>query len=313
MNEPLVVRLAEFARVHHFRTKGPLCVALVVTQHAKEKGLPLNPAQLVTDGEGQVLGLGKSAVQSVLGRHGITRVLAEEGGRTSRGSIRNMRTYVAFLNEIDRDGLADLEEAEKFWVGKVLEFFAAKPFRIRMDAAKGLNATVGELLVQAEQRQKDTPGVHYVGAVLQHLVGAKLDCVLGIGKIVHNAFSTSDAQTGRWGDFSVGDVAIHVTTAPGEALMRRCHENLGDGRRPVIVTIRRSVAVAEGLADNAGIRDRVDVFEAEQFVATNLYELGRFDPQGRRNAVEDLVDRYNAIVEEFETDPSLRIEVHSQR
>lgn len=37
-------------------------------------------------------------MQAVLNRHGITRVLAAEGGRTSRGSISNMREYVAFLN-----------------------------------------------------------------------------------------------------------------------------------------------------------------------------------------------------------------------
>ena len=41
--------------------------------------------ELLTEGGGQVFGLGKSAVQSILHRHDITRVLASEGGRTSRG------------------------------------------------------------------------------------------------------------------------------------------------------------------------------------------------------------------------------------
>lgn len=54
-----------------------------VTQHAR-KGLPLNPDELLTEAGGQVLGLGRGAVQAVLNRHGITRVLAAEGGRTSR-------------------------------------------------------------------------------------------------------------------------------------------------------------------------------------------------------------------------------------
>ena len=71
--------LAAFAADKRFRGKGPLCVALVVTQHAKTMGLPLDPNELLTEGGGQVLGLGKGAVQAVLKRHGITRGLADEG------------------------------------------------------------------------------------------------------------------------------------------------------------------------------------------------------------------------------------------
>jgi uncharacterized protein DUF4928 len=67
--------------------------------------------------------------------------------------------------------------------------------------------------------------------------------------------------------------------------------------------------VAEGLAANVGLADRIDVFEIEQFVALNLYELGQFGLDGRRTAVTDLVERYNEIVENVETDPSLKIEL----
>src|SRR4051812_35120667 len=92
--------LERFASEKGFRGQGPLSVALVVTQHAKETGLPLNPGKLVTEGGGQVLGLGRGAVQGVLKRHGIERILAAEGGRTSRGSLGNMREYVVFLNSL---------------------------------------------------------------------------------------------------------------------------------------------------------------------------------------------------------------------
>jgi hypothetical protein len=88
-----------FTRERKFNRKGPLCVALVMTQQARAKGLPLDSAKLPTEGGGQVFGLGRSAVQSILQRHGIARVLASEGGRTSRGSIGNMREYVALLNQ----------------------------------------------------------------------------------------------------------------------------------------------------------------------------------------------------------------------
>ena len=62
---------------------------LVVTQHAEDHGTCRSmPKKLITEGGGQVLGLGKGAVQAVLKRHGIDRVLASEGGRTSRGSLQ---------------------------------------------------------------------------------------------------------------------------------------------------------------------------------------------------------------------------------
>ncbi len=147
------------------------------------------------------------------------------------------------------------------------------------------------------------------GAVLQHLVGAKLDCALKSVKVEHRSFSTADAPGDRAGDFSIGDVVIHVTTTPGEAVIERCLENLNGGYKPVLITIRRGVAFAEGLAENKGLAERVDIFEIEQFVALNLYEWGAFEVGGRRDAIKDLVRRYNEIVEDVETDPSLKIAI----
>ncbi|MGO9004714.1 MAG: DUF4928 family protein [Beijerinckiaceae bacterium] len=300
--------LNAFTKAQKFNRKGPLCVALVMTQQARNKGLPLDSSELLTEGGGQVLGLGKGAVQTILHRHDITRVLASEGGRTSRGSIGNMREYVAFLNQLHTEGAADLDAIEGFWIARVHEFFAAKPFRIRLDASRSLRTVVRDVLGQAEDRQKTMPGVYYAGAVMQHMVGAKLDCALGQGQFEHNSYSTSDQQSGRKGDFLLGDVAIHVTTSPGEAVIERCRDNLNDGLRPVLVTGQRGLTVAEGLADNAGLGERIDVFEVEQFIALNLYEMGKFGADGRRVAVSDFVTRYNEIVEDVETDPSLKIE-----
>ncbi|MCT4684093.1 MAG: DUF4928 family protein [Roseicyclus sp.] len=305
----LEAALHAFNKARRFGRKGPLCVALVTTQHARKMGLPLDPDDLLTDKGGQVLGLGKAAVQSVLKRHGIDRVLASEGGRTSRGSIDNMRAHVALLNDLHRQGIADLDAIEGYWIEQVHAFFAGKPFKVKLDGSRSLRVLVRDVLAQAEDRQKTTPGMQFMGAVLQHLVGAKLDCALGAGQFGHNSFSTSDAQSGRAGDFFIGDVALHVTTSPGEGVVQRCKENLDDGYRPVIVTTARGLTAAEVLCENAGIGERVDVFEVEQFIALNLYELGRFAAEGRRVAVTDLVTRYNEIVEEVETDPSLMIEV----
>lgn len=301
--------LRTFNKNNKFGRKGPLCVALVITQHAQKKGLPLDPNNLLTEAGGQVLGLGKSSVQTILKRHGIVRILAAEGGRTSRGSIGNMREYVSFLNRIASEGSIDLDLVEVYWVKKVQEFFAGKPFRVRLDSSRGLRTVVKDVIAQAIERQRSAPGMQYAGAVLQHLVGAKLDCALGRDVFEHNSFSTSDAQSGRVGDFFIGDVAIHVTTAPAEAVIRRCRDNIDEGFKPLIVTTQRGLTAAEVLAENAGIGDRLDIFEVEQFIALNLYEFGKFTADGRRIAVDSLVVRYNEIVSEFETDPSLKIEV----
>jgi hypothetical protein len=301
--------LAAFTAEKSFRGKGPLSVALVITQHARTMGLPLAPDSLVTEGGGQVLGLGKGAVQAILKRHSIGRVLAAEGGRTSRGSLGNMREYVVFLNRLHEKGSVDLNAVEVFWIDRVQEFFAGKPFKIKLDASRSLRTVVRDVIAQAEERQKSMPGMYYAGAVLQHLVGAKLDCALGQGHLQHNSFSTADAPNERAGDFFLGDVAIHVTTSPGEAVIERCRENLNDGHRPILVTLQKGLTVAEGLASNVGLADRIDAFEIEQFIALNLYEIARFAAEGRRIAVTDLVERYNQIVDEFETDPSLKIEL----
>lgn len=305
---PFNEKLKEFTQKNRMKGKGPLCVALVVTRHGKKLGMPLDPEALLTEGGGQVMGLGKSAVQSILKEHGIDRVLAEEGGRTSRGSVGNMRKYVAFLNELHALGSIDFEHLEAWWIERVREFFSGKPFVLHFDASKSLRAVIRDLLSQAEKRQKQVTGSTYVGTIQQHLVGAKLNLLLDY-PIQHHGASVADDVSGREGDFIVEDVAIHVTTAPTESLIRKCRRNLNNGMNPVIITTFRGTVLAEGLAEQADIADRLDVFEAEQFIASNLYEIGKFAQSGCRTTAEQLISEYNTIVDECETDPSMRIDV----
>ena len=300
-------RLGAYQKLHTLTTKGKLAAILYVSRLAKQRGLPLDSSILVADSRGQVLGLGKSAVQAILKDHGVLRVLAEEGGRTSRGSLGHMHDYVAFLNQLGEDGVADLDAIVSWWVARVQDFFTAQPFVLRYDTSKSLRAMVRDLLAQAIKRQKENPGTQYAGAVLQHLVGAKLSLVLPEGCFAHHGFSVSDAMSARSGDFVIDDVVIHTTTAPGEALMRKCAANLSAGCRPIIVTVHANMPAAESLADIQGIAGRVDVLEVEQFIATNVYELSLFKTEDRKLTIEKLVDRYNAVVADCETDPSLKI------
>ncbi len=300
--------LKEFARNNAMRGKGAICVALVVTRHGKTLGLPLDPEKLLTEGGGQVMGLGKAAVQGILKDHGLTRVLAEEGGRTSRGSVGNMRNYIAFLNYLNSKGSVDLDQIEEWWMDRVREFFAAKPFVLRLDAAKSLRAVIRDLLSQAEKRQAQAKGSTLVGTLLQHLVGAKLNLLLD-SPLKHHGANVADEVSGREGDFIIEDVAIHVTTAPTDALIRKCHRNIERGIKPLIITTSKGSGAAYVFAEQIGIEERIDVFEAEQFLAGNVYEIGKFAQAGRRTTVEQLITAYNAIVDECETDPGLRIEI----
>lgn len=272
--------------------------------------MPLDPGKLVTHKGGQVEGLGKAGVQAILARHGIMRTLAEEGGRTSRGSIDNMRLYVNLLNSLDAP--VDLDAIEKFWVKRVYEFFAGKPFRFHADAALSVRAAVRKVLDQAHERQSKLPGSRHEGAMLQHLVGAKLDIVMGKGKITHHSASEADEAEGRAGDFILGDVAIHVTTHPSEALVAKCARNLAAGLRPLIITTTKKTSFADTLAEQANISSRLDVLDIEQFLAANLYERALFSAKNHLPRTTELLTRYNELIEAHETDPSLKIEIAGQ-
>jgi hypothetical protein len=302
----LFKRLRAFQAKEEMTGKGALSVMLVVTDYAKEMGLPLQADQLTTTGGGQVLGLGKSKVQSILKRHGITKVLATEGGRTSRGSLGYMQTYVKFLNELHAKKLADLDSIEAWWIEKAREFFDAGGFVLNFDAAKSLRAMVEDLLAQAEKVQSKRKGAMFAGAMLQHMVGAKLELALG-KSLEHHGSSVADSSTKRDGDYALDDVIIHVTVTPSEGLIQKCAANLKNGKRPIIVTTEPGVAGAVSLAKIAAIADRVDVVDAGQFIAMNLYELSGFSAATRRATVHAFVKRYNEIVIEHETDPALKI------
>lgn len=290
------------------KKKGHLSLVLVVTHHAQEMGLPLDPAALLTGNKGQVKGLGKASVQSILKRHGIGRVLAAEGGRTSRGSINHMTSYVAFLNDLNEEMQFDVADIQRWWIERVKEFFSKVPFKLNYDPSLSCRTIISNLLEQARKRQDEASGYMYVGMMLQHLVGAKLRLLIDNSVEIHGA-SVADEVTGRSGDFIIEDVVIHVTTSPSESLLDKCRQNIENGSRAVIITIGRGLDMALGMADRCGILDRIDVFEAEQFLAGNIYELGQFGQKGRRLTAEQLVAAYNEIVEECETDPSMRIEM----
>ncbi len=170
-------------RQRKFLNKGGLCVGLVVTKTAQDQGLPLSPEAMRTDEGGQVSGLGKAAVQNILAAHGITKILAEEGGRTSRGSLGLMEAYVKALNALhDQVRQVDLDTAMNWWIEKVRLHFAGEGPEFHFDTGKSVAANLADIFEQAAEIQKNSGGANFVGAMLQHLVGAKLDQHLAMGQ-----------------------------------------------------------------------------------------------------------------------------------
>ncbi len=292
-----------------FLHKGGLCVGLVVTDTARAKRLPLNAEDLRTEEGGQVAGLGKAAVQKILEAHEISKVLAEEGGRTSRGSLGLMKVYIAALNELHNNRALDLDAALEWWIERVRAHFVSEGPKYHFDPGKSLRSNIENLLDQAKELQSDSGGTNYVGAMLQHLVGAKLDIVLGEGKLVHHGFSVADQSTARKADYQIDTVAIHVTTHPSEALVRKCDDNLKAGLKPLIITLADAVKPAQYLLEAAGIAARVDVLDTTQFLTANVYERSLFKTADCKLTLTALLERYNEIVAKCETDPSFLIKL----
>lgn len=308
LDQTVIEALEAFDREHIGLSKGALSLVVILTRRAAVLPFPLDPTTFETESGGQVAGLGGGAIKTILKSHGIDRVLSNEGGRTSRGNMERMRAYVGLLNRLGADRQVDLQQVEAFWVAKVRSYFAATPFSLRIDPTRSLRTMIRDVLAQALSRQKQAPGTMYVGAMMQHLIGAKLE-ILSSGQVRHNGFSVADAPSNRKGDFIFGDMAIHVTTAPSEALLAKCVANISVGTKPLIVTTVDGLGGAKALAQNAGIDERIELLDIEQFLIANIHERGAFSASGRREMILRIVDRYNAIIDAEETDPSLKIAV----
>lgn len=270
-------------------------------------GLPITPKRLVSDGGSQVRGLSGSRMRNILAEHGETRKYTSEGGRTSRATLPKAEGLVKRWNAVD---VSDVDfvslafQLEEFFVDKARkDYFDKKRLKVDINPSKPVAVTVGEILLAASQRA-DRP----TGAVLQHLVGAKLELRFPSTDIGRDKATTADQQTDREGDFQVGTTAFHVTVSPMEKLMDRCKDNIISGVRPTLIVPEARVSAARQLAEVAGISDQVSVTEAETFIGTNIEEIAEYDTDSIKEGLARLIRRYNERITEVEPDASLRIE-----
>jgi hypothetical protein len=128
---------------------------------------------------------------------------------------------------------------------------------------------------------------------------------------IHGA-SVADSPTDRSGDFVLGSTIIHCTTAPGEPLIQKCRLNIQADCLPIIITIFDRVRTALDLASDAGLGGRVEVWDIQQFLSTNISEHSLFDGSARNMTIAEIVGCYNDIIDQYETDPSLCIEFEAK-
>lgn len=289
-----------------------MTVGLIMCEHMMEQ-FPLAESKWFAGT--QVSLLGGSRINKILARYGEARALASEGGRTSRGSQELARGFHVAVNESSAaDALAEASFQVRTDVVKLLQaamveriqtdFFDRQRLRIEYRSHEPTRVAITQLLGAAGRR-----GGNATGAVAQHLVGAALCLQYPEMDVDNHSYTTADEQTGRVGDFVVENAALHVTTAPGEALMRKCETNLALDLFPMVLTLRERIAAAEGLAGNFNIADLISVRNIVEFVADAVDIPAKYARGQMVTRLRGLLDAYNARVAAAEPDPSLQVEI----
>ncbi|MEV4826810.1 DUF4928 family protein [Micromonospora sp. NPDC049257] len=289
------------------------CAGLYVSEHLA-RTYPLKRSDYLADS--QVKGAGGRAAQGILHKHGEDRPFLKEGGRTSRMTKEVAVELVALLDAhpraLDLRSLPATELSQVAWTLQAwfveqisAEYFGKQRIKADFSPTAPVRAAVAALLKAAQERGGNT-----AGAVAQHLVGAKLALRFPQMTIGNDSYTTADVQTSRPGDFLVGDTAIHVTMSPGQPLFEgRCKANGVAGYRSRVLVPESKLAAAVQLADLAKVGEHVVVQSVEDFVGTNVEEMGEFREQGIRSGLRLLLETYNERAAAAETDPSLLIEL----
>jgi hypothetical protein len=292
-----------------------MCAGLYITEFLAG-GFPLT--RDIFAAESQVRGASGAKAKSILSEHGEHRRFTSEGGRTSRYTIRHAETLADEINTVgEENGIASLSDAERsdlsallqsWFVDRVREdYFGKKRISAEIDPENSVRTTVANLISAGRERGGTT-----AGALAQHLVGAKLQIRFPNADINVESYTTADVQTGRAGDYQIGDTALHVTMAPGEKVFKdRCAHNLREGFRPRVLVPEDAVAAAIQIARLSGLDRRVAIQSIEDFVGTNVEETAGFSKAEIRTKLRELLELYNQRIEIAESDMSLKIEIPS--
>jgi hypothetical protein len=176
------------------------------------------------------------------------------------------------------------------------------PIRIRYKRQEAIRTQIESLFLAVRGKKYPVSGEALVSRLMRHLVAAVLSLKGRLDLDAIASMSPSDA-------FRVGNSVIHITYCPEWPLMHECFAESDQGLRPIVISTRTGAAQTEALAQEVGMCRKVEVLDITQFLVANMLEWSGFNGSQRRHTFEELITRYNAIVEACETDPSLKIEV----
>jgi len=290
-----------------------MCAGLYITEFLAV-AFPLTA--LVFAADSQVRGASGAKAKAILAEHGETRRFTSEGGRTSRYTIRHAEKVAEIINSaggvvgVDLLAAADrriLAGVLQHWfVGRIRDdFFGRKRISAEINPDLSVRAIIANVLAAGRERSGTA-----AGAIAQHLVGAKLQIRFPDEDINVESHTTADKQTGRAGDYQIGDTAIHVTMAPGDKVFgERCKHNIEQGFRPRVLVPEQEIPFAVAYARAAGITGQVAIESIEDFIGTNIEEVAGFRKQAIRVELRRLLELYNTRIEQAEADMSLKIDI----
>ena len=268
----------------------------------------LDFADHVTRKGGQIAGVSHKRQNIVLSRFGETRVYTKEGGRTNRGNHDYIR---AMLEAIRQDGFLKLNEdaqdkaidkMQKLLYGVVRKHFDLVKVSFEIPQPLSPHACIRAILEAAESSSKQGP-------VAQQLVAAKLRLRFPSIEIPAFPVFAQDTQTGRKGDVVVNDTAIHVTIAPNENHYRACRKNVSESMLALLLVPSIKVDATRQFLAQTGPVNGIAVQGIEDFVAQNIGEIAEFNKGNLATALGRLLNEYNNIIDQHESDKSLMIEI----
>lgn len=290
-----------------FPAKGTIGGALVVLEALKQN-FALDVDAHTAGGGSQIKGASGAAVTKILASLGETRPFIKEGGRTNRGLRGDIKSLLEILRGLELEGM-DLEtrfealtNCQRFLVEKVVEFHGKKRLAFDYLPSRSTCQLVADILSKARDAGKE-------GAVAQYLIGAKLALRFPDLEISNESSSTADDQSGRQGDFHLGDTVFHVTVAPMQPVYEKCRQNIANGLRPMLLVPVRCLIGARQSIENMLGDAPVMVVDIETFIGQNLEELSKFSSAGRSSGFKALLEIYNHRVDTIEYDKSLQIDI----
>lgn len=194
-----------------------------------------------------------------------------------------------------------LDEAQQGIGIELRAILEEEPLRFRA-LGKSAEAIVGDLLKQAEKRQK-------AGDVAQYLVGAKLALRFNREVPMHGA-NKGDRKShtdtaARLGDFEIENSILEVAIGlPDEKHLQQIQDVLEHTDREVwLLTRDDRVSTWKNETSKRFVPQqlgRVVITSVESFVGQNVTELGEFSAAGKAKQFEKLVELYNTRVDELE-------------